>query len=401
MQTNIRVHTPCVRYGFNCGSVISLTDNSFLVSRVAVNTTISASSACITAIILSIMTMGIFDVVLLVNGLLSGLVGITSTCAIADPWMACVIGIISCIVYASSRCLLVRLRIDDPMEAASVHGFVGTWGLLAAGIFCTDSNVAYVYTGEFTPQNRSCATGEQFGLQLVGALCILAWTCGMSFLAWQAINYTLGLRVVPHVEEMGLDVVEHGRSAFAERRPFVGWAVESGGMAVHGLGDLKYETSEHGFFSRKYAEVQAYVRSRDPSNHSIHQQQHIIQPNSNMSENLANTPLQAQHTLLNLQPYPGQNPTGAGPSVPSARILGLQVPHASGPHAPGQPVQLQPPPILPAPHPQQAMPSVQVFPVLPQHPVSYGHVLNVTPYLSAAPPVQHIYPTSGQHVTSH
>jgi hypothetical protein len=222
--------------------------------------------------------------------------------------MACIIGVVSCVVYALSRRLLLRLRIDDPMEAASVHGFVGTWGLLASGIFCTDANVAYVYTGEFIALNQSCATGEQFGVQIVGALCISAWTCGMSLLAWQAIKYTIGLRVVPHVEEMGLDVFEHGRSAFAERRPFIGWAVESAGMAVQGLGDLKYDPSEHGFFLRRYADVQAYVRSRDPSNHSTHVQQ-IPHLNQNMTDAPGIFP--SQHSA---QPQPMQHHLGLNPS---------------------------------------------------------------------------------------
>ncbi len=376
--------------------MISLSGNSYLVSRVAVNTTISASSACVTAILLSVATMGIFDVVLLVNGLLSGLVGITATCAIADPWMACIIGIVSCLVYACARRLLVRLRIDDPMEAASVHGFVGTWGLLSAGIFCTDSNVAYVHTGHFDPMNRACASGEQFGLQVVGGLCIMTWTCGMSFIGWQLIKYTIGLRVVAHVEEMGLDMVEHGRSAFAERRPFVGWAVESGGMAAHGLGDLKYDPSEHGFFSRKYAEVQAYARSRDTSSHTLQQQQQQQHQQHNIPHENGRAPeahnAQASATPQPTPPTPhAHTSTAAAPvlqspqhTLPSVSVPALQASAASthiGILHPQSHVATMLPSSPPSSPPPQHM---AVYSPAPQYPVTFAPMVNVGhPYTAA------------------
>ena len=84
-----------------------------------------------------------FDIGLALNGILGGLVSITANCSVVNHWAAVLIGMIGAFVcYGASR-LLLKLRVDDPLDAFAVHGACGFWGLLATGIFCTDANVAY------------------------------------------------------------------------------------------------------------------------------------------------------------------------------------------------------------------------------------------------------------------
>ena len=33
------------------------------------------------------------------------------------------------------RCMMKKLRIDDPLDAFAVHGACGVWGVLASGLF--------------------------------------------------------------------------------------------------------------------------------------------------------------------------------------------------------------------------------------------------------------------------
>jgi Amt family ammonium transporter len=73
---------------------------------------------------------------------LAGLVAVTASCDVIEPWAAVVIGMISAILYSCFSRLLLCLNIDDPVEAASVHYINGIWGCLATVIF--DSQRGFV-----------------------------------------------------------------------------------------------------------------------------------------------------------------------------------------------------------------------------------------------------------------
>jgi len=88
-----------------------------------------------------------------------------------------------------------------------VHGLCGYWGLLATGIFCIDENIQYA---AYPNTNEACKSGEQFGVQAVGGLAIIVWTCATAGATFVAVNATVGLRVSAEIEEAGLDVSEHG-----------------------------------------------------------------------------------------------------------------------------------------------------------------------------------------------
>lgn len=93
-------------------------------------------------------------------------------------------------------------------------GFCGFFGVLACGVFGTDNNAAFAgYVGS-SAGYHPIRSGEQFGVQVVGAFTILAWTLGTSFPMFAAIKYTIGLRVSDDVEEAGLDASEHGAKAY-------------------------------------------------------------------------------------------------------------------------------------------------------------------------------------------
>lgn len=202
-------------YGFNPGSTLAIVGYSALASKVAVTTTISAASAGVTATVYQgVFLHQVYDIGVLCNCILAGLVGVTASCAVVDVWGAFVIGISSTIVFITASWGLKKLRIDDPVDAFPLHGCCGLWGVLAVGIFGNDDNAAFAgYVGSasgFDP----FATGEQFGVQLVGAICIALWTIGMSGSLFVFIDKTIGMRVPEEVEIEGLDGSEHGGKAY-------------------------------------------------------------------------------------------------------------------------------------------------------------------------------------------
>ena len=68
-----------------------------------------------------------FSLLMAMNGALSGLVAITAGCAVVEPWAAVVIGIIAGWLYIYASGLLIRLRIDDAVDAIPVHMVNGAW----------------------------------------------------------------------------------------------------------------------------------------------------------------------------------------------------------------------------------------------------------------------------------
>ncbi|EKX37562.1 ammonium transporter [Guillardia theta CCMP2712] len=206
-------------YGFNCGSTLMISGGAANVAgKVAVNMTISAASAAITATFLAKALQGHYNISMGLNGVLAGLVGITANCAVVDPWMAFLIGFVAALILYGGHYLLLALRIDDPCDASVVHGFCGMWGIWATGIFCTDKNVQYA---GYPNANEACGSGEQFGVQVVGSLVIAAWTIGMSVMLFLFIDKTIGIRVSAEVEEAGLDISEHGVAPSYEQQPQV------------------------------------------------------------------------------------------------------------------------------------------------------------------------------------
>ncbi len=79
----------------------------------------------------------------------AGLVGITSACAVVQPYGALAIGILSGVVYLVAVALMHRLQIDDPLESISVHFFCGCWGVLAPGFFAVPSLMNLAYNTSF------------------------------------------------------------------------------------------------------------------------------------------------------------------------------------------------------------------------------------------------------------
>ncbi|HXK34639.1 MAG TPA: ammonium transporter [Dehalococcoidia bacterium] len=203
-------------YGFNPGSTLALSGGfAALAAKVAVTTTLAACAGGVTAVVLSKLRTGAYDMGLTINGILGGLVGITASCAIVDPWASIVIGAVGAAIVMAGVELLDRLHIDDPVGAAPVHLGAGLWGVLAVGLFATDEGITAAFTGPTEQYGLLVGGGaEQLGVQALGAAAIVGWTAVTSAVLFLAIKYTIGLRVSEQEELEGLDQGEHGASAY-------------------------------------------------------------------------------------------------------------------------------------------------------------------------------------------
>ncbi|MEZ4494509.1 MAG: ammonium transporter [Dehalococcoidia bacterium] len=208
-------------YGFNPGSTLALSGGaSELAARVAVTTTLAAAAGGITAVIITKLTTGIYDMGLAVNGILGGLVGITAGCATIDPWASIVVGAVAAAIVIGGVRLLDSFKIDDPVGAVSVHGFAGVWGVLAVGLLSSENGVATAGYLDSSQYGLLLGGGvQQLGIQLLGVAAIVAWTAGTSAVLFGALKVMGQLRVEADEEHRGLDLLEHGIDAYPDFGP--------------------------------------------------------------------------------------------------------------------------------------------------------------------------------------
>lgn len=191
-------------FGFNAGSELAATgDSTSAIARIALTTNLSAAAGAIMAMFVSWARYKRPTLSLSLNGALAGLVAITAGTAAVTPLGAVIIGAIAGVVLIFSVEFIDQiLKVDDPVGAISVHGVCGALGTLLVGIFATDGGL--LYGGGLS----------LLGIQAVGVLAIGAWAFSMGIILFVIIKATNGLRVEKIVEEEGLDIYEHGESAY-------------------------------------------------------------------------------------------------------------------------------------------------------------------------------------------
>ncbi len=192
-------------FGFNAGSQLGAAgnDNTIAIGHIVLTTNLAAAGGAMAALFVSWMRYKRPALSLALNGALAGLVAITAGCDIVSPGGALIIGILAGIILVFSvEFIDQKLKIDDPVGAISVHGVNGAFGTLAVGLFATDGGLFY-------------GGGTSLLLaQLIGVAAIFVWAFGLGLILFKTIKATIGLRVSKRIEEEGLDVYEHGESAY-------------------------------------------------------------------------------------------------------------------------------------------------------------------------------------------
>jgi len=209
-------------YGFNPGSTfgVSSADSGEVAALVAVNTTLAACAGALSAMFTSTWIgyrssgLHTYDLAYTMNGLLTGLVAITAGCAAVECWAAVVIGIVAGWVYLGASKLLIKLRIDDAVDAIPVHLFGGAWGLVATGLFSAPELMEKAYgqsehVGWFYEWNRGSGDFTLLGIQLISILFITGWTVALMYPFFRILNVFGALRVDALEEEVGLDISRH------------------------------------------------------------------------------------------------------------------------------------------------------------------------------------------------
>ena len=185
-------------FGFNAASTVSA---NVSIGRIALNTHLAACAAASTYMILALIRSKAVLIRNTINASLAGLVAITAGCATMSPIFAIMTGVGAGILISFVPQLLVKMQLDDVVDAVAVHGVCGAWGTLAAGAFLEtnlfDANVMYV--------------------QIRGIFAAFVWGFGLALLVFKILDKVLGgLRVSQQHEQRGLDYTEHAELSYPE-----------------------------------------------------------------------------------------------------------------------------------------------------------------------------------------
>ncbi len=184
-------------FGFNGGSVgvISSKESADMVALTIMNTNTAGLAGAIIAAIIVYMQYKKFDITMILNGALGGLVAITAGADLFDIYTPILIGGIGGALVVYSISFFDRLHLDDPVGALSVHLVNGVWGTLAVGIFSKEVSLL----------------DQIKGIVEVGVFVFI-----LSYATIYIINKIIRFRADDNEQLEGIDVSECGLEAYPE-----------------------------------------------------------------------------------------------------------------------------------------------------------------------------------------
>jgi Amt family ammonium transporter len=201
-------------YGFNVGTqatVLAVDDGALTVMEgalgtVVLNTTLGMGAGAVAAMLVSWAWQGKPDPLWTANGLLAGLVAVTGAVPHVTWWGGILLGLITgALVLPTFRWVVDSLKIDDVCGVFVVHGSSGAIGTILIPFFGATSTGAWTFLGV-----------NQLIMQVLGVLVIGTWTVLATMVTFGIAGSIWGLRASEEEEEEGLDVGEHGVSAYPE-----------------------------------------------------------------------------------------------------------------------------------------------------------------------------------------
>lgn len=184
-------------FGFNGGSVgsISSVENADTVAKTIMNTNTAGLAGAIIASILMYVRYKLFDITMIINGALGGLVAITAGPNLYDMYTPILIGAVGGALVLLAVPIFDKLKLDDPVGALSVHLINGIWGTLAVGIFV--EKISFID-------------------QLKGVVVVAVFAFIVSYIILYSINKFIPFRASNDAQVEGMDVNECGVEAYPE-----------------------------------------------------------------------------------------------------------------------------------------------------------------------------------------
>ena len=194
-------------FGFNAGSGLAadgLAANAFLVTHIA------TCAAAVTWAAIDFFVNKKATTVGACTGAVAGLVAITPAAGSVDLVGALCIGVItSAVCFWMVAVVKPKFGYDDALDAFGVHGVGGILGSVLTGVFATQ-----FVTGEGGVEGALYGDWHQLWIQVLATLISIVFSAVMTFILFKVTDKLVGIRVDKRVEEEGLDIYEHGESAY-------------------------------------------------------------------------------------------------------------------------------------------------------------------------------------------
>jgi Amt family ammonium transporter len=192
-------------FGFNGGSALAANGSAAMAILV---THLGAATGALAWMAIEWWRFGKPSVLGIVTGTVAGLGTITPASGFIGPMGALIIGGLAGIICFFCTHLLKRtLLVDDSLDVSPVHGIGGVLGTTLTGLFVAERFGGVGYA-------KGMTMASQVGVQATGVLAAALWCGVMTFIILKVLSATIGLRVSEEQEREGLDLAQHGESAY-------------------------------------------------------------------------------------------------------------------------------------------------------------------------------------------
>ena len=185
-------------FGFNAGSALAV--NGLAV--IAFVNTNAAAAAGTLAWMGASWYHGKPSSLGMVSGAIAGMVAITPAAGYVTPMVSILIGAVAGLICYGAMLFRIRKELDESLDAWAIHGMGGLWGTIATGAFAA---MAVCGVSGLVEGNT-----QQFMINGISALAALVFSFVITYIIASIIDRTMGLRVSPDEEYVGMDISQHG-----------------------------------------------------------------------------------------------------------------------------------------------------------------------------------------------
>jgi Amt family ammonium transporter len=191
-------------FGFNAGSALGANG---LAASAFTATHLAAAAGILGWLVPERIRHGKGSSIGAATGAVAGLVAVTPAAGFVEPWAAIVIGLAAGVVCFAAVQIKVRKRFDDSLDVVGVHLVGGLIGALLTGVFAS------------TAINTVAGGAAQLGKQAIAAAVTLVFSFVATLAILKVVDSLVGVRVTEEEEEEGLDLSQHGESAYGHGEP--------------------------------------------------------------------------------------------------------------------------------------------------------------------------------------
>jgi Amt family ammonium transporter len=193
-------------FGFNAGSALGANETA-VVAFVATHT--AAVTAALTWMTVEWWHRGTPTVLGIASGAIAGLAMVTPGAGFVSPFSALFMGMAAGGLSYVAIMKKGALGYDDSLDVVGIHGVAGVGGILMTGLLASKAVNAGGADGLLQ------GNGAFFAVQALTVVVVGLFSAGGTWVILKAVDRTIGLRVTPEEERMGLDLSQHNERAYS------------------------------------------------------------------------------------------------------------------------------------------------------------------------------------------